>query len=159
MRVGEYASSGGHKDIVEQLLDWAVRSELLLGRAARTSGAAAGSGQPSEHPPGPNREAASGAAAEEAPGVGGGQGGSCGGSGSAAAAAAAAADGEDCGGRGAPAAPGEGEAGAVDSSGDALGGDVSDSSRQYLQQRLTFREGKILDEQVGVLPSLPPLQN
>jgi protein arginine N-methyltransferase 2 len=28
---GEYASGGGHRGVVRQLLDWAVKAELILG--------------------------------------------------------------------------------------------------------------------------------
>lgn len=32
---GEYASGSGHRDILELLLDWAVRAELILGGYGR----------------------------------------------------------------------------------------------------------------------------
>lgn len=37
MYTGEYASGSGHKHVVEQLLDFAVRSELLLRAASQTA--------------------------------------------------------------------------------------------------------------------------
>ncbi|KAL6781116.1 GUM1 [Auxenochlorella protothecoides x Auxenochlorella symbiontica] len=37
---GEYASGSGHVEVVRQLLDWAVRAELVLGAASRRASAA-----------------------------------------------------------------------------------------------------------------------
>lgn len=38
---GEYASGSGHVAVTRQLLDWAMRAELILGAAARRASAAA----------------------------------------------------------------------------------------------------------------------